>query len=133
MIKSHFLRRLVEYKELYGCYEHAVMSWDLVIILGFLLTLLALAIESFVRHYQGDISIGFHTALAFLVALYSFWAVEDFHFSRYVLRGPEMWLAYKYAVLYSPLKNALLYAMVCWILCRLIRKIDHPRQRETAL
>lgn len=128
VIKSHHLRWLVEYKNLYGRYEHAVMSWDNVFFLGLILALVALVIESVVRRYQGNISIGFHIAMAFLIALYSFWAVGDFHFSRNGIRCPEAWLAAKYAVMYSALKNATLYAAVCFIVCRLTRKMNHRTQ-----
>lgn len=128
-IESHFLRWLVEYTDLYARYEHAVMSWEHVFFLGFLLALFALVIESVVSRYQDNISVGFHTAMAFLVALYSFWAVGDFHFSRYSLIGvpgaSEKWLTLKYAVMYSALKNAILYAAVCWLACSLTRKMNH--------
>jgi hypothetical protein len=137
VIKSHFLRWLVEYKDIYGRYEHAVMSWDNVFFLGLILALSAFVIESVLRRYQGNISVGFHTAMAFLVALCSFWAVGDFHFSRYAhiaaSRSPENWLASKYAVIviYASLKNATLYAAVCWIVCRLTRKMNHRTQSGT--
>jgi len=127
-IDSQFLRWLVEYKNLYARYEHAVMSWRLVFFLGLVLALFALVIESVVRRYQGNISVGFHTAMAFLVALYSFWAVGDFQFSRYGCRYPEVWLDAKYVVMYSALKNAILYATVCWLVCRLIRTMNHRAQ-----
>ena len=132
-IKSHLLRWVVEYKDLYVRYEHAVVSWDLVFIIGFLLSLSALVIESVMRRYQGNISLDFHTAMAFLVALCSFWAIGDLHFSRYASRSPENWLASKYAVIvmYSSLKNATLYATVCWIMCRLTRKMNHRTQPGT--
>jgi hypothetical protein len=131
VIKSHLLRWLVEYKDLYARYEHAVMSWDNVFFLGLILALSALVIELVLRRHQGNISVGFHTAMAFLVALCSFWSVGDFQFSRYLhiaaSRSPENWLASKYAVIviYSSLKNATLYAAVCWIMCRLTRKMNY--------
>jgi hypothetical protein len=128
-IKSPLLRWLVEYTDLYGRYWHAVMSWRLVFFLGLILALFALVIEWLLRRNQGSISIGFHTTMAFLLALYSFWVVGDFHFSRYWLIGvegdSEKWLALKYAVIYSALKNAILYAAVCFLVCRLTSKLTH--------
>jgi len=139
VIKSPLLRWLVEYKHLYARYEHAVMSWDNVFFFGLILALSALVLESFLRRYQGNVSVGFHTAMAFLVALCSFWAVGDFHFSRHahiaLSRSPENWLASKYAVIviYSSLKNATLYAAVCWIVCRLTRKMNHCTHHRTPI
>ena len=136
-IESHVLRWLMEYKDLYVRYEHAVASWEPVLVLGFLLSLPVLVIESVLRRHQGSVSLGFHTVMAFLMALCSFWAVKDFRFRRsahlMLSLSHENFLCSKYAVsvIYSSLKNAVLYATVCWIMCRLTRKMNHRTQPDT--
>lgn len=117
-INNDCLRWILEYTELYGKYKHAVMSWRLVFIIGAIISLLAIFIESGTRRIQGYNSMAFHICMAFLVAVVSFWAFNQIHFARVSLVPlpdfMERYDAMRYDVITSALKSALAYTLLSY-------------------
>lgn len=124
-IENHYLCWLLEYTELYAKYEHAVMSWSGVVMLGAITSLLAVFIESVTRRIQGHNSLVFHVVMAFFVAFVSFYTIRQFHFERLTSGSAEWYVAAQLDVLTSSLKNALAYACICYGASTIILRIGN--------
>ena len=125
-IENHFLRWVVEYTDLYAKYEHAVMSWRLPFIIGFLFSCFAIAIEAIVRRLQGHNSLLFHVCLSFFVALASFGIYEQFSFARIsvpVVEYADKYVLAAYGTITSSLKSAVVYSSICYLSSRLFSRI----------
>ena len=125
-IESHFLRWVVEYTDLYAKYEHAVMSWRLPFIIGFIFSCFAIAIEAIVRRMQGQNSLLFHVCLSFFVALASFGIYEQINFARIsvpVVEYADKYVLAAYGTITSSLKTAVLYSLICYFSSLLISRI----------
>ena len=124
-IENHYLRWLLEYTELYAKYEHAVMSWRSVVMLGAITSVLTVFIESVTRRIQGHSSMVFHVFMAFFIAFVSFYTIRQFHFERLTPRSAEWYSAAQFDVITTSLKNALAYACICYGASAIILRIGN--------
>lgn len=124
-IENHYLRWMLEYTELYAEYEHAVMSWSSVVMMGAITSLLAIFIESVTRRIQGHNSMVFHVFMAFFVAFVSFYTIRQFHFDRITPSFTEWYIAAQRNVFTMSLKNALVYACICYSASAIILRIGN--------
>ena len=134
-VSNPYLRWIVGYTELYGRYQHAVMSWRLVFIGGFLLTVTAILLEHWIGRRQNGYSMVFHIALAFCIGFASFYLYRRFAFDRIiVIPRPEYlqrYTQYEFRIILSSLKTAMAYATISVIMSSAIIWIRSIREKST--